>query len=146
MRLIYQTRQYTSDKFTWGWFGVCTKSLQFVRGSLLKDQILSKAIEAIGKLALETLLSGNVLLRKRDVVKEVGQDVFDYGLLDWSWRRWHVDTRWNCRYLRHVSSPQYSGVFRGFLFCVHARYGTRIGISTRQWSGEGHIHDKSLVP
>ena len=36
---------------------------------------------AIGHLALETLLSRNALLRKSDVVREVGQDVFDYGLL-----------------------------------------------------------------
>ena len=51
------------------------KGISFERSNFVK------AIEAIGKLALETLLSGNVLLRKRDVVKEVGQDVFDYGLL-----------------------------------------------------------------
>ena len=51
------------------------KGISFERSNFVK------AIEAIGKLALETLLSGNALLRKRDVVKEVGQDVFDYGLL-----------------------------------------------------------------
>ena len=51
------------------------KGIPFERSNFIK------AIVAIGKLALETLLSGNALLQKRDVVKEVGQDVFDYGLL-----------------------------------------------------------------
>ena len=35
----------------------------------------------IGKLALETLLSGDPLLKRADVIKEVGPDAFDYGLL-----------------------------------------------------------------
>ena len=51
------------------------KGIPFERSNFIK------AILAIGKLALGTLLSGNALLRKSDVVKEVGQDVFDYGLL-----------------------------------------------------------------
>ena len=40
-----------------------------------------KAMAAIGKLALETLLSGNPLLRRSDVMNEVGKDAFDFGLL-----------------------------------------------------------------
>ena len=38
-------------------------------------------ILSIGKLALETLLSGNPLLQRSDVIREVGPDVFDYGFL-----------------------------------------------------------------
>ena len=40
-----------------------------------------KTIVAIGKLALETLLSGNPLLRRSDVMNKVGKDAFDFGLL-----------------------------------------------------------------
>ena len=40
-----------------------------------------KAMAAIGKLALETLLSDNPLLRRSDVMNEVGKDAFDFGLL-----------------------------------------------------------------
>ena len=36
---------------------------------------------SVGKLALKTLLSGNPLLQRSVVIKEVGPDAFDYGLL-----------------------------------------------------------------
>ena len=36
---------------------------------------------SIGKLALKTLLSGDPLLQRSEVIKEVGPDAFDYGLL-----------------------------------------------------------------
>ena len=39
------------------------------------------AVASIGKLALKTLLSGNPLLQRSDVIKKVGLDIFDYGLL-----------------------------------------------------------------
>ena len=39
------------------------------------------AMTKIGKLAMETLLSGDPLLRRAYVVKEVGEHAFDYGLL-----------------------------------------------------------------
>ena len=42
---------------------------------------LVKTIINIGKLALETLLSGNPLLQRSQVIKDVGPDAFDYGLL-----------------------------------------------------------------
>ena len=42
---------------------------------------LTTVLASIGKLALQTLLSGNPLLRRSDVIKEVGDDAFDYGLL-----------------------------------------------------------------
>ena len=38
-------------------------------------------LSCLGKLALETLLSGNPLLQRSDVTKAVGSDAFDYGLL-----------------------------------------------------------------
>ena len=39
------------------------------------------AVASIGKLALETLFTGNPLLQRSDVIQKVGPDVFDYGLL-----------------------------------------------------------------
>ena len=39
-----------------------------------------QAITAVGKIAFQTLITGNPLLRRSDV-KEVGPDAFDYGLL-----------------------------------------------------------------
>ena len=40
-----------------------------------------KVLKSIGKLALKTLLSGNPLLQRSEVIKQVGSDAFDYGLL-----------------------------------------------------------------
>ena len=39
------------------------------------------AMISIGKLALKTLMSGNPLLKRTDVIREIGEDAFDYGLL-----------------------------------------------------------------
>ena len=38
-------------------------------------------LKSLGKLALETLLSKNSLLKRKEVIMEVGEDAFDYGLL-----------------------------------------------------------------
>ena len=46
-----------------------------------EDTEFVRAVTKIGKLALETLLSGNPLLRRSQVIKEAGPDAFDYGLL-----------------------------------------------------------------
>ena len=51
------------------------KDIEYEHASLLKT------ITNIGKLAFETLLSGNPLLRRSQVTKDVGPDAFDYGLL-----------------------------------------------------------------
>ena len=40
-----------------------------------------EAMISIGKLALKTLLSGDPLLKREDVMREIGEDAFDYGLL-----------------------------------------------------------------
>ena len=40
-----------------------------------------KVLVSIGKLALETLLSGNCLLNKSEVLQDIGQDAFECGLL-----------------------------------------------------------------
>ena len=37
-------------------------------------------LESVGKLALDTLLSGNPLMKRKDVIWDVGGDAFDYGL------------------------------------------------------------------
>ena len=48
--------------------------------SFYADQFEAVLI-SVGKLALKTLLSGNPLLQRSVVIKEVGPDAFDYGLL-----------------------------------------------------------------
>ena len=40
-----------------------------------------EAIKSVGKLAWQTLLSGDLMFRKEDVIKKVGSDVFEWGLL-----------------------------------------------------------------
>ena len=40
-----------------------------------------KVLESLGKFALQTLLSGNPLLQRSHITRQVGRDVFDYGLL-----------------------------------------------------------------
>ena len=49
----------------------------------IKYQIdeFNRAITAIGKLAFEMITSGNHLLRRSEVIEQVGKDAFDYGLL-----------------------------------------------------------------
>ena len=48
--------------------------------SFEKDQFM-KSMVRIGKLALKTLISGNPLMKRSDVIEEVGPYAFDYGLL-----------------------------------------------------------------
>ena len=45
------------------------------------DNIFIRTITKLGKLALKTLLSGNPLPQRSQVIKDVGPDAFDYGLL-----------------------------------------------------------------
>ena len=40
-----------------------------------------KAMKSVGKLAWETLMSGNPMFRKEEVIREVESDVFEWGLL-----------------------------------------------------------------
>ena len=40
-----------------------------------------EVVTKVGKIAFQTLLSGNPLLKKGDVLREVGPEAFDYGLL-----------------------------------------------------------------
>ena len=51
------------------------KGIKFEKSSLIT------VLLSIGKLALETLLSGNPLLERSKIIEEVGEDVFEYGLL-----------------------------------------------------------------
>ena len=51
------------------------KGIDFDNRKFLKDVL------QIGKMALKTLLSGNPMLKRTDVIREVGPDAFDYGLL-----------------------------------------------------------------
>ena len=46
-----------------------------------EDEKFFNVITSLGKLALESLVSGNSLFKRTRVTKEVGEEVFDYGLL-----------------------------------------------------------------
>ena len=54
---------------------IIRKGIDFNRDSFIQ------AMESLGKVALETLLSGNALLQRSQVIAEVGPDAFDIGLL-----------------------------------------------------------------
>ena len=45
------------------------------------DEEFVSVLKSVGSLALDTLLSGNPLLKRSEVLKKVGSDAFDYGLL-----------------------------------------------------------------
>ena len=51
------------------------KDIEFQANSFLE------VLKLLGKLALDTLLSGNPLLRRSEIVKQISTYVFDYGLL-----------------------------------------------------------------
>ena len=51
------------------------KGIEFKIGEFIN------VLKFLGKLALQTLLSGNPLLRRSQVIEEIGSDAFDYGLL-----------------------------------------------------------------
>ena len=51
------------------------------KGLSFDNDQFKAAVTKIGKLALKTLLSGDPLLKRSEVIKEVGADAFDYGIL-----------------------------------------------------------------
>ena len=57
------------------------KKFTIRKGIHYESRLFVKLLSCLGKLALETLLSGNPLLQRNDVIKAVGSDAFDYGLL-----------------------------------------------------------------
>ena len=60
----------------------CLYKKYVIREGLCHDPSqFQETLTCIGKLALKTLLSGDPLLKRADVIKEIGVDAFDYGLL-----------------------------------------------------------------
>ena len=51
------------------------------KGQQFEETIFHESIARIGKIALRTLVTGNPLVRRSDIIREVGPDAFDYGLL-----------------------------------------------------------------
>ena len=51
------------------------------KGIKFEISSLVKVLMSLGKLALETLLSGEPLLERSKIIEQVGEDVFEYGLL-----------------------------------------------------------------
>ena len=50
-------------------------------GRVYKDSEFIEILTKLGKLAFETLLSGNPLLQRREISENIGEDAFKYGLL-----------------------------------------------------------------
>ena len=69
----------------------------------------------VGKLAWETLLSGDPLFERSRVEREVGKDAFDYGFLIG-----HEDLIGDVksRYFHHVCTQKHLGILWCFLLCV----------------------------
>ena len=57
------------------------KKFTLRKGIRFETSSLVTVLMSIGKLALETLLSGNPLLERSQITEQVGEDVFEYGLL-----------------------------------------------------------------
>ena len=51
------------------------------RGVSFEQNDFVRVVKSVGKLAWQTLLSGNPMFRKEDVIREVGEEVFEWGLL-----------------------------------------------------------------
>ena len=51
------------------------------KGLDYKDESFVKLLKKLGKLAWETLREGNTLLQRSRVIKEIGEEAFDYGIL-----------------------------------------------------------------
>ena len=51
------------------------------KGLDYKDESFVKLLKKLGKLAWETLREGNALLQRSRVIKEIGEEAFDYGIL-----------------------------------------------------------------
>ena len=57
------------------------KKFTIRKGIEFKFEEFVQSIFLVGKLALETLTSGDPFMKRQDIIKEVGEDAFDYGLL-----------------------------------------------------------------
>ena len=57
--------------------------MSYVENKKIKfeSSALIEAVRTVGKLAWQTLLSGNPMFRKEEVIREVGAEVFEWGLL-----------------------------------------------------------------
>ena len=51
------------------------------KGMEYEREHLEELLKKMGKLAWETLKSGNGLLRRSQVIREIGNEAFEYGLL-----------------------------------------------------------------
>ena len=51
------------------------------KGREFEESRFTAVLTLIGSLALKTLLSGKILFKRSDVIQEIGDDAFDYGLL-----------------------------------------------------------------
>ena len=57
------------------------KKFTIRKGIKFEKSCLVTVLMSLGKLALETLLSGNPLLERSKIIEQVGEDIFEYGLL-----------------------------------------------------------------
>ena len=68
-------------KYTSGWFVVCIKSSTFQKGLYFEIRSFVRILKSLGRIALNTLLSDKALIQKSEIIREVGDDTFDYGML-----------------------------------------------------------------
>ena len=57
------------------------KKFTLRKGVDFQMNALLQILNSLGKLALETLISGNQLLKRSQIIEQVGKEVFEYGLL-----------------------------------------------------------------
>ena len=72
-------RLWALAKYTTGWSGTC--SWNMLGDKTYSSDHFVQVVKAIGKLALETLLSGKSLFRKSQVVEALGPNAFDFCIL-----------------------------------------------------------------
>ena len=107
-----------------------------------KDEQFFKVVKSLGKLALESLVSGDPLFKRSRVVKEVGEEVFDYGLLIGN-EDVINDLVADISY--HFPSPQYSRVLGCLLFCTRAEYWGKCEQFTETQRCRARSHAESIV-
>ena len=77
---LLKTKMHTGEIYT-RMVRCLYKKYALRQGMPLDAAQFAAAMTSIGKLALKTLLSGDPMLRRDDVIKEIGIHAFDYGLL-----------------------------------------------------------------
>ena len=107
------------------------KKFTIRRGISYDDVEFTKIVGLVGKLAWETLLSGNVLFERSRVEREVGEDVFDYGFLIGSEDMIHDMKADILITFAHRSVHEFFGAF-GFVRLLNNREDSSLDLNSRE--------------